>query len=166
MNKIVCSLYLKSKHILISIKQCNQLHLMDDVWYQGERCFLNNGTRYDIDGNHLWSILKKDLNENGTRDGWDVKDSEIKKMFTLFNIKNSLFYHYNWWKRSWYSIDLRKMMERNTNDTGSNGGHRVDILIYDDAWTNNFTIDKITSMKVYDMNGNVVMNLMEDKNEI
>ena len=81
MNKIVCSLYLKSKHMLISIKQCNQLHLMDDVWYQGERCFLNNGTGYDIDGNHLWSILKKDLNENGTRDGWDVKDSEIKKMF-------------------------------------------------------------------------------------
>ena len=42
-----------------------------------------------------------------------------------------------------------------------------DMLTYDDARSSNFTIDKITSMKLYDMNGDIVMNLMkEDENEI
>ena len=111
MKRLWCSLSLKFKHLIISIKECNKRHLMDDVWYRGEHYFINNGNRYDEYGNHYWTILKKDWNFDGTREKYYVQDHEIKRMFTWSNIKNALFSHYRWWKDYWYRIDLGKMME-------------------------------------------------------
>jgi hypothetical protein len=107
MKRFWCSLQLKVKNLLISVKECNKHHLMDEVWYQGERYFINQGNLYDERGNHYWEIVKSD----GIREQHRVQDHEIKRVFTWWNIKNALFHHYKWWKSYWYWIDLRKMME-------------------------------------------------------
>lgn len=93
------------------MKQCTQRHLMDEVRYNGEHYFINNGNLYDEHGNHYWTILKKEWNADGTREKHYVQDHEIKRILTWFNIKNALFSHYRWWKDYWYLIDLRAMME-------------------------------------------------------
>ena len=107
MKRFWCSLRLKFKNLLISFKECNKHHLMDEVWYQGERYFINQGNLYDEHDNHYWEIVKSD----GIREQHRVQDHEIKRVFTWWNIKNALFSHYRWWKDYWYWIDLRKMME-------------------------------------------------------
>lgn len=99
---------LRIKHFTISIKQFNQFHLMDDVYYKGEECFINNGTRYAADGTHLWDICKKEWNADDTRDCYSVPESELKKVKSWFTFKNSLLYHYEWWMRNWYKIELYK----------------------------------------------------------
>lgn len=84
---------------------------MDDVQYNGEQYFINNGTLYDEFRNHYWTIVKEEYNSDGTREKYHVLDSEIRRAFTWFNFKNALFSHYKWWKDYWYWIELRKMME-------------------------------------------------------
>lgn len=111
MKRLWYSWQLKLKHLLISIKECNKRHLMDDVWYQDERYVINQGNLYDEHNNHYWTILKKKWSPDGTREKHYVQDHEIKRMFTWWNIKNALFSHYRWWKDYWYWIDLRAMME-------------------------------------------------------
>lgn len=111
-KKFLCGTYLKIKHMLISIGEFNQLHLMDRVIYNGQDCFINNMIRWDSDGNHLYDILPEALDENGRRKGWSVPRSEFKKKFCWLNIKNDSTYHYTWWKNYWYEIDLRKMLEK------------------------------------------------------
>lgn len=107
-----CSMYLKAKHILISVRGFNELHLLDRVVYKGQDCFINNMIRSDSDGNRLYDILPEKWDENGKRKGRSVPRSEFKKKFCWSNIKNDLTFHYKWWKNCWYEIDLRKMMSR------------------------------------------------------
>ena len=110
MKKLLCSTYLKAKHMLISISEFNKLHLMDRVVYNGQDYFINNAIHSDADGNRLYDILPEALDENGERKGWSVPRSKFKKKFCWTNIKNDLTYHYRWWKDYWYVIQLRKMM--------------------------------------------------------
>lgn len=109
-KRFLCSTYLKTKHILISIGEFNKLHLMDRVVYKGQDCFINNMIKWDSNGNRLYDILPEALDENCRRKGWSVPRSEFNKKFCWLNIKNDLTYHYRWWKDYWYDIHLRKMM--------------------------------------------------------
>lgn len=111
-KRLLCSIYLKTKHLLISISEFNKLHLMDRVVYKGQDCFINNMIRQDPNGNRLYDILLEAWDENGRRKGWSVPRSEIKKKICWANIKNDLTYHYRWWKDYWYEIQLRKMMNK------------------------------------------------------
>ena len=111
-KKFLCSTYLKTKHMLISISEFNKLHLLDRVIYKGQDCFINNMIRSRSDGIRLYDILPEALDENGRRKGWSVPRSDFKKKFCWLNIKNDLTSHYIWWKDYWYDIDLRKMMDR------------------------------------------------------
>ena len=85
---------------------------MDRVIYKGQDCFINNMTTSDAAGNSLYDILPEEFDENGMRKGWSVPRDEFKKKFCWFNIKNDLTSYYNWWKRYWFKIELRKMMDR------------------------------------------------------
>lgn len=110
MKKFICSIYLKTKNLILSIKQYNQIHLGDSVIYDGKKCFVNNGTRISDDGVQLWDVLEEKWNSDGTRNKYYVPSNELKKCLTWFNIKNSLLSHYSWWKEYWYDIDLRKIL--------------------------------------------------------
>ena len=112
LKKILFSIYLKTKNLLISFSQFNQIHLMDKVIYKGQKCFVNNGTKCDSVGNRIWDILPEKWDENGKRSGWSVPRTEFRRVFCWFNIKNALFSHYNWWKLDWYNIHLRQMLKR------------------------------------------------------
>ena len=109
-KRFLCSTYLKTKHLLISVSEFNKLHLMDRVVYKGEDCFINNMIRWDSNGNRLYDILPEALDENGRRKGWCVPRNEFTKKFCWANIRNDLTCHYRWWKDYWYVIHLRKMM--------------------------------------------------------
>lgn len=111
-KKILCSTYLKTKHILISISEFNQLHLLDRIIYKGQNCFINNMIRWSSDGTRLYDILPEALDGNGRRKGWSVPRSDFKKKLCWLNIENDLTFHYKWWKDYWYDIDLRKMMSK------------------------------------------------------
>ena len=92
---------------------------MDKIIYKGQKCFVNNGTKSDSNGNRLWDILPEEFDENGRRSGWSVPRSEFRRVFCWFNIKNALFSRYHWWKSYWYEIQLREMMSRqNRNSIG------------------------------------------------
>lgn len=112
LKKFLFSIYLKTKYLLISFSQFNQIHLMDRVIYKGQKCFVNNGTRCDSVGNRIWDILPEEWDENGKRSGWSVSRTEFRRVFCWFNIKNALFSHYKWWKNYWYEIHLRQMLKR------------------------------------------------------
>ena len=112
MKRNILSCYLKIKNLLISMLEFHKIHLMDVITYKGQRCFVNNGTKRNSNGDTLWDILPEELDENGKRSGWTVPRSEFKRVFCLFNIKNALFSRYNWWKNYWYQIQLREMMSR------------------------------------------------------
>lgn len=112
LKKHIFSIYLKLKNLFISMLEFNKIHLMDIVTYKGQRCFVNNGTYGDSKGNRLWNILPKELDENGRRSGWLLPRTEFKRVFCWFNIKNALFSRYNWWKKYWYDIHLRQMLNR------------------------------------------------------
>lgn len=109
MKRTLCSIYLKTKHLLISISEFNKLHILDRVIYNGQDCFINNMIRSDASGNRLYDILPEALDEDGRRKGWSVTRNEFKKKLCWFNIKNDLTHHYRWWKDYWYIIELRKM---------------------------------------------------------
>lgn len=112
MKEFIFSVYLKTKNMLISFGEFHKIHLMDRVIYKGQKCFVNNGTKTDGQGNILWDILPETTGEDGKRRGWAVPRTEFKREFCWFNIKNALFHHYNWWKQYWYKIQLREMMSR------------------------------------------------------
>ena len=112
LKKVIFSCYLKIKNLFISVTEFNKIHLMDVITYKGQRCFVNNGTKCDSNGNILWDILPEKTDENGRRSGWSVPRSEFKRVFCWFNIKNALFSRYHWWKSYWYEIQLREMMSR------------------------------------------------------
>lgn len=111
MKKNILSLYLKIKNLLMSMLEFSEIHLMDIVVYKGQKCFVNNGTKCDSNGNKLWDILTEEFDENGRRNGWSVPRSEFKRLFCLFNIKNALFSRYNWWKIYWYDLQLRELIK-------------------------------------------------------
>ena len=110
MKKNIFSYYLKIKNLIISISEFNKILLMDRIIYKEQRCFVNNGTKCDSNGNTLWDILPESLDENNKRSGWSVPRSEFRRVFCWFNIKNALFSRYNWWKNYWYEIQIEKMI--------------------------------------------------------
>ena len=112
MKKYIFSIYLKLKNLFLSILEFNEIHLMDIVTCKGQRCFVNNGTKCDMEGNIIWDILPEECDENGKRIGWSVSRAEFKRVFCWFNVKNALFSRYNWWKSYWYEIHLRQMLEQ------------------------------------------------------
>lgn len=105
MKKLFFSIYLKTKNLVLSIKQFNKFHIMDKVIYDGKVCFINNGTSYP-----MWDICEEEPKKDGTRNCYCVHETKLKKIICKSNIKNDLFYHYIWWKKYWYEIDLRKML--------------------------------------------------------
>jgi len=104
---------LRLENFYISIKDRNKIHLMDDVIYQGKKCFVNNGIRYDENGNRLWDILEKEWNSDGTRNHYLATDAELTKVKNWQTFKNSCLYHYRWYMTYWYSIKLREKMDGN-----------------------------------------------------
>lgn len=110
MKKMLYSFWLKGKNLLCSFKEWRQIHLMDEVIYQDRRCFVNNGTRYNEHGEHLWDIVECEENENGRHNVYYIRECEIYRVFSWRNIKNALFSRYNWWKKYWYKIDLDKLV--------------------------------------------------------
>ena len=114
------STYLKTKEMFNSIKQVNQIHLCDKVWYRGEIWFVNNAVRSTEDGTRLYSILPKRTLPDGSRKGLEqhVPRTEFRRVFDWDNIKNALFSHYDWWKRYWYTIHLRECMEGTYGKSG------------------------------------------------
>ena len=103
---------LRWKHFVTSIKDYKSIHLMDEVFYKGERCFVNNGTKHTSDGVHLWDICSKAWNEDGTRNCYAVPDSELTKAKNWCTIRNSLLRHYSWYMHCWYAIDVGKLLEK------------------------------------------------------
>ena len=87
---------------------------MDDVIYHslgGDiKCFVNNGTRYNSQGVHLWDVCPYKLNEDGKRLPYYASDEELTKVKNWFNFKNDRLYLYKWYMQSWYSIDLHNKM--------------------------------------------------------
>ena len=108
-KKFLCSVYLKTKHILISIREFNELHLMDRVIYKGQDYYINNMTNYNSDGIRLYEIRPRSWCNNNK---YYVSRSEFKKKFCWFNIKNGMTFHYKQWKDYWYRINLRQMMNK------------------------------------------------------
>ena len=111
LKKSIISSCLKIKNLIISMTEFHKIHLMDVITYKGQKCFVNNGTKCDSNGNILWDILPEELDENGKRSGWSVPRTEFKRVLCCFNIKNALFSRYYWWKSCWYEIQLREMMD-------------------------------------------------------
>ena len=79
---------------------------LDDVIYNNERYFINNGTTYDENGVHLWDIYRKNL--DGVSVSIVVPESDLKKAKTWFNFKHSLLSYYKWYMQCWYKIDVNK----------------------------------------------------------
>ena len=102
---------LRLENFYISIKDRNKIHLMDDVIYNGKKCFVNNGIRYDENGNRLWDILEKEWNSDGTRNHYLAIDAELTKAKNWQTFKNSCLSHYRWYMEYWYSIRLREKLE-------------------------------------------------------
>lgn len=97
---------LRWKHFWHSVSRFKDFHLADDVIYNNERYFINNGTTYDENGIHLWDICRKD--EDGVGVSMAVPESDLKKAKTWFNFKNSLLSYYNWYMQYWYKLDVNK----------------------------------------------------------
>lgn len=110
MKREMCSIYLKIKNLIKSMGQFNEIHLMDQVIYNNQKCFINNGTMYDEKGVHLWEVCPEKINSDGKRSTFYAKSDELKRVFSWFNIKNALFSYYEWWNQYWYQIELRRMM--------------------------------------------------------
>ena len=55
---------LRFKHLFISIENMNGIHLMDEVVYNGKKCFVNNGIKSNEKGERLsrepWTVLYAD----------------------------------------------------------------------------------------------------------
>ena len=85
LKKSIFSCYLKIKNLLISMTEFHKIHLMDVITYKRQRCFVNNGTKSDSNGNRLWDILPEEFDENGRRSGWAVPRSEFRRVFCWFN---------------------------------------------------------------------------------
>lgn len=101
---------LRFKHLFISLENANGIHLMDEVVYNGKRCFVNNGTRYNERGERLWDILEIEWNADGTRNKYAATDVELTKVKNWRNFKNSCLSHYRWYMTYWYQIQLRDKM--------------------------------------------------------
>ena len=108
MKKLYWGTYLRIRHLLISISQFKELHLMDEVYYMDKKCFINNAVKSDDCGNRLYDIVEKETNKNGIQK-YCVKADALKKIHSMSTIKNSLFYHYRWWMSNWYYIVLRNL---------------------------------------------------------
>jgi len=106
---------LRFQHFYISLENANGIHLMDDVIYQGKKCFVNNGIRYDENGKRLWDILEKEWNPDGTRNHYLAKDYELTKVKNWRTFKNSCLSHYRWYMTYWYQIQVRELMENRKN---------------------------------------------------
>ena len=90
-------------------------HILNDVIYNNERYFINNGTTYDENGVHLWDICRKNL--DGVSVSIAVPESDLKKAKTWFNFKHSLLSYYKWYMQCWYKIDVnKKIIDRLVED--------------------------------------------------
>ncbi len=107
MKKILYGFILRSKALLVSLKQVNKVHLMDSVIYDGKKCFVNNGVSAPI-----WDLCEEELKSDGTRNTYRVHENDFKKIRSFRNLKNDLLYHYGWYMTCWYRIDLRNMCEK------------------------------------------------------
>ena len=97
---------LRWKHFWHSVSRFKDFHLADDVIYNNEHYFINNGTTYDGNGIHLWDICRKDEDRVGVSIA--VPESDLKKAKTWFNFKHSLLSYYKWYMQCWYKIDVNK----------------------------------------------------------
>lgn len=108
MKKLLYGVFLRIRALVISIKQVNKVHLMDQVIYDGKECFVNNGASAPV-----WDLCEEAVNlHTGKRNTYKVHEKDFKKVRSLKNLKNDLFYHYNWYMTYWYSIDLRRLCDK------------------------------------------------------
>jgi hypothetical protein len=101
---------LRFEHLFTSLENAGGIHLMDDVIYNGKKCFVNNGIRYNEDGERLWDILEKEWNEDGTRNHYLATDAELIKAKNWRTFKNSCLSHYRWYMTYWYRIRLEEIL--------------------------------------------------------
>ena len=102
---------LRFRHLYISLENANSIHLMDDVIYNGKKCFVNNGIRSNEKGERVWDILEKEWNSDGTRNHYLATDAELKKVKNWRTFKNSCLSHYRWYMTYLYQIQVRELME-------------------------------------------------------
>ena len=100
------------KAFIYSLKGFREIHLMDNVIYNGELYFVNNAIKNRDDGTRLYDILKKQWNEDGTRDAACVPASEFVKAKNWPTFKNSCLSYYRWYMTYWYILDVRKKLEK------------------------------------------------------
>lgn len=93
-----------------SLKCFKDIHLMDNVIYNGELYFVNNAVKCRDDGTRLYDILKEQWNEDGKRDAACVPASEFKKAKNWCTFKNSYLFLYKHYMTYWYIMDVRKKL--------------------------------------------------------
>ncbi len=103
MKKEIVGLYLRTRALARSVRQVNRVHLMDEVIYNGKKCFVNNGVSAPV-----WDLCEKEWNLDGTRNTYRVHENNFKKIRSYRNLKNDLLHNYDWYMLYWYKIDLRK----------------------------------------------------------
>ena len=101
---------LRFENLITSLENAGGIHLMDDVIYNGKKCFVNNGIRYNENGERLWDILEKEWNEDGTRNHYRATDAELTKVKNWGTFINSCLSHYRWYMTYWYRIRLEELM--------------------------------------------------------
>lgn len=104
MNLFFKSIRLKSRALWRSWKDRHNIHLMDDVMYNGIRCVVSNGNKYTSDNVHLWDLHEKTAQPDGSCKHYCVPEGEFRRMHTWFNFKNDRLYIYKWWHMCWYNI--------------------------------------------------------------
>lgn len=108
LKKMIFGIILKIKSIIRSLKNAHDVHLGDDVLYDGKLCFVNNGISYPI-----WDLCEKRIKKDGTRNTYRVHENNFEKVRSLHNLKNGIVSLHRWYMNNWYNIDLRKMTEGN-----------------------------------------------------
>jgi hypothetical protein len=92
--------------IVRSVRDFNNVHLMDRVIYKGKLCFVNNGVSKPI-----WDLCEKALKADGTRTCYHVHENEFQKTLTWWNIENGLLSLHHWYMMYWFEIHLRDKLK-------------------------------------------------------
>lgn len=106
MKNMLYSMQLRLLSLIRSIKTFGQVHLMDDVIYDGKQCFVNNGV-----SKPFWDLCEKALSDDKTRTCYHVHESEFRKALSWWNIKNGLLSLHRWYMTNWFDIHLRDKLK-------------------------------------------------------
>ncbi len=112
MKKFYYEIKLRLKYLIDGIKTRKEVHLMDQIIYNDELYFVNNGTLYDGDGHRLWSVIKVGpFDENGRKESLHLQESQFRKARTWANFARGILHNYWFQMTYWHSINMRKVLE-------------------------------------------------------